>query len=137
MPRMADVDEYDLEEVDGLSITQRREKMAREGDFQGLWQILLMNEWNMIDQAECFQLLLQALEVAVRTDPRKFSSDIFAKIVSFTSYLTLRTHFHLGALLDYHDAGMRTLGNLPVPREVTETLPALMQLQEHLGITPK
>src|SRR5579885_2928754 len=110
MPRMADTIEDDLEEIDGLSPRQRREKWAREGDFHNLWQILVTAEWGLIDQAECFQLLLQTVEVAVRTDPRRFSADIFAKMMSFTSYLLLRTHFQLGAVLERHDVGMRTLG---------------------------
>jgi hypothetical protein len=54
-------------------------------------------------------------------------------VLGFTSYLLLRTHFQLSSLLDRHDAGMRTLGNLPVPREINETLPALIQLQEHVA----
>ncbi|MHB1426734.1 MAG: hypothetical protein ACYC3I_26555 [Gemmataceae bacterium] len=133
MPRTAEMDEDDLEEGDGLCIAEQHEKMAREGDFQGLWQVLLENERLLIDQAECFRLLLQAIEVAARKDPRKFSSDIFAKVISFTSYLLFRTHFQISTLIDWHDAGMRTLGNLPVPCEVVKTLPSLIQLQEHFA----
>jgi hypothetical protein len=134
MPRMATEDNSYLHEVDGLCLAERHEKMAREGEFQGLWEYLLDNEWGMIDQPECFRLLLQAVEVAARNDARKFSADIFAKVLAFTSYLLLRTHFQLSSLLDRHDAGMRTLGNLPVPREVVEALPSLIQLQEHLAM---
>jgi hypothetical protein len=133
MPRTAEVIEEDLEEIDGLCIAERREKWAREGDFESLWEVLLDNDWTMIDQAECFRLLLQAVEVAAQKNPRQFSADIFAQVLGFTSYVLLRTHFQLGALLDRHDAGMRTLGNLPVPREITEVLPDLIQLPEHLG----
>ena len=78
-------------------------------------------------------LLLQAIEDAARTDPRQFSAALFTKILSFSSYLLLRTHFQLTSLLDRHDACLRTAGNLPLPREITEALPALMQLQEHLA----
>jgi hypothetical protein len=133
MPRMAKENEDDLEEIDGLCIAEQREKWAREGDFQSLWRVLTENAWGMIDQVECFRLLLQAVEVAARNDPRKFSATIFAQVIGFTSYLLLRTHFQLGTLLDCHDAGMRTAGNLPVPREIVEALPSLIQLQEHVG----
>ena len=57
MPWMAEQNEDDLEMFDGLCIADRREKMAREGDVQGLWQFLTGNNWTMIDQAECFRLL--------------------------------------------------------------------------------
>jgi hypothetical protein len=107
--------------------------MAREGDVQGLWHVLTENSWNMIDQPECFRLLLQAVEVAARTDPRQFSTALFTKILTFSSYLLLRTHFQLANLLDRHDARMRREGNLDVPREVSEALPALLQLQQHLA----
>ena len=133
MPRTVETNDDDLDEGDGLCIADRREKMAREGDFQGLWHILTENSWSMIDQPECSRLLLQAVEVAARTDPRLFSTALFTKILSFSSYLLLRTHFQLTSLLDRHDACLRTAGNLPVPREVTEALPALIQLQEHLA----
>src|SRR5690242_3223346 len=115
MPRMVAEDDGYFKEGGGLSIAEDREKMAQEGDFQGLWRFLTDNKWTMIDQAECFRLLLQALEVAARTDPRQFSAALFTKILSFSSYMLLRTHFQLTSLLDRHDACMRQQGNLPVP----------------------
>ncbi len=123
-----------LHEGGGPSIVQQREKMVQEGDFQGLWQELLDEKWSLIDQAECFRLLLQSVEVAARTNPRQLSADMFAKTISFCSYLLLRTHFQLGTLFARHDECMRSMGDLPVPREITEALPALMQLQEHLAV---
>jgi hypothetical protein len=134
MPRMATEDNSYLHEVDELCLADQREKMVREGDFHGLWKELIENDWTMVDQPECFRMLLTAVEAAARNDPRQFSADILAKVIGFTSYLLLRTHFHLHTLLDRHDAGMRTLGNLPVPREVVEALPSLIQLQEHLAM---
>jgi hypothetical protein len=133
MPRMVEEADDDLEEGDGLCIAEQLEKMAREGDFEGLWRYLTENEWGLIDQAECFRLLLQAVEVAARKDPRRFSSTVFAKVISFNSYLLLRSHFQISALFDRHDAGLCSQGNLQVPKEVTEVLPALIQLQEHLA----
>jgi hypothetical protein len=130
---MVEGNDINLDEDDGLCIADRREKMAHEGDFQGLWHVLTENSWNMIDQPECFRLLLQAIEVAARTDPRLFSTALFTRILSFSSHLLLRTHFQLTNLLDRHDARMRREGNLDVPREVSEALPALLQLQEHLA----
>ena len=99
MPRMVAEDDGYFMEGGGLSIAAKREKMAQEGDFQGLWRVLTDNKWSMIDQAECFRLLLQAIEVAARTDPRQFSAAIFNKILSFSSYLLLRTHFQLRSLV--------------------------------------
>jgi hypothetical protein len=130
---MVETNDHDLDEGDGLCIADRREKMAREGDFQGLWHVLTDNSWNMLDQPECFRLLLQAIEVAARADPRQFSTALFTKILTFSSYLLLRTHFQLANLLDRHDTRLHRDGNLPVPREVSEALPALLQLQEHLA----
>jgi hypothetical protein len=130
---MVELNDDNLDEDDGLCIADRREKMAREGDFQGLWHVLTDNSWNMIDQPDCFRLLLQAVEVAAGSDPRQFSAALFTKILTFSSYLLLRTHFQLTSHLERHDARMRREGNLPVPREVSGALPALLQLQEHLA----
>lgn len=133
MPRMVEEADDDLEEGGGLCITEQLEKMAREGDFEGVWQYLVTSAWGRIDQPECFRLLLQALEVAARKDPRRFSSTIFAKVIGFNSYLLLRSHFHIRALFDRHDAALRSQGKLQVPKEVAQILPDLIELQEHLA----
>jgi hypothetical protein len=124
------------DEIDGLFIEgddltpdEQIEKLAQDGDFQGVWRVLTDTTWDMLDQDECFRLLLQAAEVAARNDPRQFANAVFTKILSFSSYLLLRTHFQLGAILKRHDAGMRKAGDLPVPRGVVEALPALLELQ--------
>jgi len=132
MPWMVDDNGY-LNQGCGLCPEDQLEKLAPEGDYPSVWKYLLENEAGMIDQAECFRLLLQAIEVAARKDPRQFSADIFAKVIGFSSYLLLRSHFQISTLFDRHDPALRTLGNLHVPREIGEIIPSLMQLQEHLA----
>lgn len=122
-----------LHEGGGLCSEEQLEKLAPEGDYQSVWKFLLENERGLIDQPECFRLLLQAVEVAARKEPRKFSADIFAKVIGFSSYLLLRSHFQISTLFDRHDAALCSLGNLHVPREIAEIIPSLIQLQEHVA----
>lgn len=128
MPRKATADDGYYHEGDGRGLSKRRQQMARQGGFQGLWQALLDSDWDLLDQAECLRLLLQAAEVAARTDPQHFSAAIFARMMAFGSYLLLRSHHQLGTLLDRHGASMRRADDLPLPYAAVEALPALLQL---------
>ena len=133
MSKMTEVEDGDLDRGGGPCLAEQHEKMAREGDIQGLWRVLTDNDRTVIDQTECFRLLLQAVEVAAQAEPGRFSAEVFARVLGFSTYLLLRTHLQLGFLLDRHDACSRTASNSPLPHAVVEALPALIQLQEHVA----
>jgi hypothetical protein len=113
------------------SIAQMQERMAREGDVEGLWQVLVGTNWTMLNQPEVFGLLLRAVGVAARRDPDAFSEALFARLTGLTTYLVLRAHFYVQTLFAQGDEATRTRGSLRVPPEVLEMLPRLMELQQH------
>jgi hypothetical protein len=48
MPRMANVNDDYPYDGGGLCPEDQIEKMACEGDFQGVWKLLLENEWGLL-----------------------------------------------------------------------------------------
>jgi hypothetical protein len=112
---------------------RRWRRMAAAGDVDGLWQVLTDTPWSLGDHAEIFRLLLRAIDVAVRADPARFSQGVFALMLGFGSYLMLRGQFYLGSLFGVHDPSQAARGMLPLPPQVLEWLPRLMQLQEHVA----
>ena len=108
--------------------------MARAGDVEALWQLLLTAPPTMISWEETFRLLARALEVRARQDPAEFASALFAQMLSMTAYFILRTHFFATRLIAGHDASTPSRTSADVPREVIEwILPRLIELQAHLG----
>lgn len=116
-----------------LTIAEERELMASTGDVEGIWQILVTAQPAMIDWGEVFQLLLRAVEVRSRTDPAGFAEEMFSRMFSLTSYLTLRSHHHARRLIVRHDRSRRDCGAAELPRELELVLPRLIELQTHLA----
>ena len=113
------------------TIAETREDWARTGNIDALWELLLSSGPAMLDMEATFKLLARAIEVRSRQDPAGFASDVFGRMLSLTTYLTLRTHLHAGRLIAVYDRSDRPVAELP--RELTElVLPRLLQLQQHL-----
>lgn len=116
-----------------LSPCEARERMAASGDVDGLWQLLCTTPGLLLNQEAAFRLLLRALETQCREDPARFSAAVFAKMVSFTTYLLYRTHFFLHALVPGEPSLMGCDGRY-FSKDVVEVLiPQLMALQGHLS----
>jgi hypothetical protein len=115
------------------TIAETRERMAHEGDVAGLWQVLTETPWAEFDQAKVFQLLLRAIDAAVRKDPVRFSEDAFAGMAGFGVYLILRGEFYVRTLIAQQDASGRSRRALSLPDEVVDMLPRLVELQQHVG----
>src|SRR5262245_16626219 len=110
------------------TIAETREEMARTGDVEGLWRVIVENNWTMVNQPECFDLLLRAVEVAARQDPTRFSRALLARMLSLTTYLVLRGHYYARTLLAQYDEAARPHGPLKLPRDVTDLIPRLIEL---------
>ena len=114
------------------TIAETREEMAQSGDVDGLWRLLTTSLPIMLDLELTFKLLARALEVRSRQDPAGFASEVFSRLVSFTSYLLLRSHMHASRLLGQYDRSGRGIAELP--RELADVvLPRILQLQDHLA----
>jgi hypothetical protein len=86
----------------------------------------------MIDVEETWGLVLRAIEVRSREDPERFADDVLNKMVAFTSYLLVRTHFIVGLRISQHDHSLRTWGHVDFsPDVLTKHIPMLVELQGH------
>src|SRR5262249_11926055 len=114
------------------TIAETREEMAQSGDVDGLWLLLTTSLPIMLDMEATFKLLARAIEVRSRQHPAGFASEVFSRLVSFTSYLLLRSHMYASRLLGQSDRSGRGVAELP--RELADVvLPRILQLQDHLG----
>src|SRR5262245_54614309 len=114
------------------TIAETREEMALSGDVDGLWHLLTTSLPIMLDLEVVFGLLARAIEVRSRQDPAGFASEMFSRLVGFTSYLLLRSHMHAGRLLGQYDRSGRGIAELP--RELADVLwPRILQMQQHLA----
>ena len=111
-----------------------REKAARSGDIDALWDELVTKKWTMVDQEEIFGHLLRAIEVRSREDPEAFAGDMFARMTGLIGYLTLRSHFYLGHRVGQHGRATRDWGPADFPKDVVESLlPRTLAFQGHLS----
>lgn len=111
----------------------RREAMAAAGDVDAVWAELTRPRPAPVDTETLFPLLLRAVEVRARRSPELFSSEILAKIVSLTSFLTLRSHYLLTKRIEQFDRSPQGRGRVELPPAFTEkVIPQLMDLQRSL-----
>jgi hypothetical protein len=85
-----------------------------------------------MDGEDVFRRLLQALEVRARQDAAGLSSEMFARMMAFSSFLWMRGADAIRQLLSAADQNNPSAR--PLPREVTEEqLPRLLDIQHHLA----
>src|SRR5262249_22019056 len=114
------------------TIAETREEWAESGDVDALWRLLTTTRPILLYLEVVFGLLARAIEVRSRQDPAGFASEMFSRLVGFTSYLLLRSHLYAGRLVAQYDRSGRGIAELP--RELADVvLPRILQLQDHLG----
>jgi hypothetical protein len=111
----------------------RRDRMAAEGDVDGVWAELTRSRPVAFDPGDLFPLLLKAIEVRSRRYPEKFSGEILAKVVSLTSYLALRSHWLLATRIDQYDRSPQGRGRVELPPAFERVVPQLMALHGSLA----
>jgi hypothetical protein len=88
----------------------------------------------MIDVEETWGLVLRAIEVRSREDPERFADDVLNKMVQFTSYLLVRTHFIVARRISQHDHALRSHGHGDFsPDVLLKHIPLVMELQGHVA----
>jgi hypothetical protein len=108
--------------------------MAEAGDVDGLWEALHTEDHTGLAWRWLLDQLLQAVEVRCRQNPARFAGEMFARMMSLTSYLLLRTHFNATKLIRKHDRSGRECWSGALPHELTEqVLPRLVEMQGHLA----
>ena len=117
-------------------ITRResRRHLAETGRYEDLLKQLTAIPWTMIDVEQTWGLVLRAIEVRGREDPERFADDVLNRMVQFTSYLLVRTHFIVGLRISQHDHALRTQGHVDFSSDVfNKHIPMLVELQGHVA----
>ena len=113
---------------------ESRRQLAETGQYEELLRQLAAIPWTMIDVEESWGLVLRAIEVRGREDPERFADDVLNRMVQFTSYLLVRTHFIVGLRISQHDHALRTQGHVDFSPDVfTRHIPMLVELQGHVA----
>jgi hypothetical protein len=113
---------------------ESRRHLAETGRYEELLRQLAAIPWTMIDVEETWRLVLRAIEVGSREDAEGFADDVLNRMVQFTSYLLVRTHFIVGLRISQHDHTLRTHGHVDFsPDVLTKHIPMLVELQGHVA----
>ena len=113
---------------------ESRRQLAETGRYEDLLKQLTAIPWTMIDVEETWGLVLRAIEVRSREDPERLADDVLNRMVQFTSYLLVRTHFIVGLRISQHDHALRTQGHVDFSSDVfNKHIPMLVELQGHVA----
>jgi hypothetical protein len=113
---------------------ESRRHLAETGRYEDLLKQLTAIPWTMIDVEETWRLVLRAIEVRGREDPDRLADDVLHRMVQFTSYLLVRTHFLVGLRISQRDHALRSHGHGEFsPDVLTKHIPMLMELQGHFA----
>jgi|SRR5579864_4814604 len=108
--------------------------LAESGDVDGLLQVLQHSELGRHLLPDGLDQLQRAIEVACQKDPARFSQAMFRRMVSFSTYLVVRSQLLTSMALDRRNHA----GNYPhegrLLNETREAItPELLALQRHMA----
>jgi hypothetical protein len=113
---------------------ESRRHLAETDRYEDLLRQLTAIPWTMLDVEETWGLVLRAIEVRSQEGPEQFADDVLSRMVQFTTYLLVRTHFIIGHRVGQHDHALRTWGHADFsPDVLTKHIPLLLGLQGHVA----
>ena len=114
---------------------ERCRQLSAAGQFEDILQVIGGSSSVDLNHAQAFHILLQAIEGRSKKNPQQFARDVLSRVVSFTSFMTLRAHYVLRLNLMFHDSATEREGPArDYYPEVTERLlPRVIELQRHLA----
>jgi hypothetical protein len=116
-----------------LSLHDRREQMASEGDVRGLFDLITQTPWSLHDLHAAYGQLLRALDIASQKDPAGSSDLVFQIMVSFTAYLVMRGQLSCIRSMEQNDREIAARPQALVPPLDQQLLDQLVTMQEHLA----
>jgi hypothetical protein len=113
---------------------ETRLALAEAGKYEELVTILKETHPSILDFEEIWSFVLRAMEVRARQDPERFAADVYASMVSFTSYMAMRARFFLDRRLLHQGEAVRAGDPAGIDPHVYEDhLPKLVELQGHVA----
>jgi hypothetical protein len=113
---------------------ETRLALAEVGKYEELEAILKETHPSILDVEEIWSFVLRAMEVRSRQDPERFSADIYAAMVSFSSYMAVRARHVLGRRLLHQGEAVRAGDPAGIdPHLYEDHLPKLVELQGHVA----
>src|SRR6516165_9985533 len=85
--------DLEIEVDDGLTTEEQYDLLAKRGDVEGLWKILLDRPGSLVDRNQLFNYLLRAMQVGAKADPVAFADTMFAHLVSVAGHFAMRSQF--------------------------------------------
>jgi hypothetical protein len=115
------------------TIRETRLTLAESGRYEELMTSLKETNWSILDVDEIWGLVLRAMEVRSKQDPERFATDIYAKMVSFSGCLLMRTHFFLSRRILHQGETVRAGDPAGIdPHTFEGHVPKLLELQQHV-----
>jgi hypothetical protein len=116
------------------TIRESRLALAEAGKYEELEAILKETHPSILDVEEIWSFVLRAMEVRARQDPQRFAADIYAGMVSFSSYMAMRARHFLGRRLLHQGEAVRAGDPAGVdPHTYDDHVPKLVELQGHVA----
>jgi hypothetical protein len=115
------------------TIRETRLALAEAGKYEELVKILKVTDWSILNVDEIWGLVLRAMEVRAKQDPERFAADIYAEMVSLSSYMVMRAQFFLSRRILHQGQTMRAGDHAGIdPHIYQDHIPKLVELQEHV-----
>jgi hypothetical protein len=113
---------------------ETRLALAEEGRYEELMKILEETHPSILEVEQIWSFVLRAMEVRARQDPERFAADMYAGMVSFSSYMAMRARHFLGRRILHQGEAVRAGDPAGIDPHIFEDhVPKLVELQGHVA----